>query len=119
MLSLHVPWIGQVNGKQVPFALRYALGGDSMLLGLSEDRINGRSVLVWQNEWRKQLYKRLHGVTFFELGEVGDRLSWGDVHRSYGVGGMIKFGEDNQGLRFSIGRSGDDKRFSVSFNHVF
>ena len=111
--------VGHIQGDQLPYVLRYKLGSSNLFLGASENRYNGASQVVWQQEYRQPFWRFIDIAGFYEFGQVGQTPSLSDLHSSYGVGFLFRFKESSQGLRFNIGRSGDDSRVSVSFNHVF
>ena len=111
--------IGYISGETVPFALRYKLGSKTLLLGVTENRFNGVSQLIWQQEFRQPLLQVLDIVGFYEVGRVGSTLKFSNTHLSYGVGVLYRFKYSEQGLRLSLGFSQGNKRVNINFNHVF
>jgi outer membrane protein insertion porin family len=90
-----VPWGGT---QRVPLSERFFAGGDSTLRGFGRDEVGpaeqglpsgGQALVLWNEELRIPLWRRLKGVAFYDAGnvypEVGD-VDLSDVRHVLGLG---------------------------------
>jgi outer membrane protein assembly factor BamA len=90
-----------------PFYELPALGGQRIMRGYYQGRYRDDTLFATQIEYRTHLYKRLGGVAFAAVGDVGSRLpdvQIRELKTSLGVGGRFLFNKaENVNLRADIG----------------
>jgi len=97
----------QTVGGTPPFYELPALGGQRIMRGYYQGRYRDESLLAGQVEYRAHIYKRLGGVAFAGVGDVGSRLvdiKVRDLKTSLGVGARFLFNKaENVNLRADVG----------------
>ncbi len=110
----------QFHAGDVPFRELAPLGGISLLRGYYEGRYRGRQLTAVQAEYRFPVWRRIGGVAFAGIGDVGNKLS--DFRHPKAAGGAgIRFvfdrrerlnvradygiGQGSRGFYFSIGEA--------------
>jgi outer membrane protein assembly factor BamA len=108
-------------GQTVPFYMMETLGGSEDLRGFREFRFRDRNLMVYNLEYRWEVFSGLDMALFGDAGKVfSDRsdFSLADVEGAYGIG--FRFNQAKAVfLRIDIGRSREGTRFFFKFGHVF
>jgi outer membrane protein assembly factor BamA len=83
-------------GAEVPFYFQPTLGGPDDLRGFRVFRFRDRNTLLFQAEYRWEIFTALDGAIFYDIGKVAPRLQ--DFHlsefeRDFGIG--FRFGTIN------------------------
>jgi len=76
-------------GQEVPFYLMPTLGGKDTLRGYREYRFRGPHALLFQGEYRFEIWSGLDGALFTDAGKVGlqrSDLNLKDLESNYGIG---------------------------------
>jgi hemolysin activation/secretion protein len=80
----------------MPFYLMPTLGGNDSLRGFRDYRFRGPHALLFQAEYRFEIWSGLDAALFYDAGKVGMRradLNLKDLESDYGVG--FRFNTDN------------------------
>jgi outer membrane protein assembly factor BamA len=99
-------WASFTAGS-VPFQHVSMIGGSDRMRGFFEGKYRDRHALVFQSEYRINVYRNLGVVLFGSVGQVGPDLEGFGV-RSSKVGGGI-------GLRYKLNNEGLNLRFDLGF----
>jgi outer membrane protein assembly factor BamA len=114
--------LGDTNpGQQIPFFLLPTLGGAEDLRGFREFRFRDKHSLVFNLEYRWEVFSGLDMAVFGDAGNVyGDinDIKLDKLKTSYGVG--FRFNTSKSVfLRFDIGFGHEGPRRFLKFGHVF
>jgi outer membrane protein assembly factor BamA len=108
-------------GHEVPFYLMPTLGGSEDLRGYREFRFRDRNLMVYNLEYRWEVFSGLDMAVFGDAGKVFSRrsdFSLEDLEGAYGIG--FRFNQAKSVfLRIDVGRSHEGTRFFFKFGHVF
>ncbi len=110
------------DGREVPFYLMPALGGNDMLRGFRNYRFRGPHALLLSAEYRWEIWSGLDGALFYDAGKVANRrsdLDFSDLESAYGIG--FRFNTDN-GVVFRVDAafgSRDGKHLYIVFGGIF
>lgn len=110
------------DGREVPFYLMPALGGNDNLRGFRNYRFRGPHALLLSAEYRWEIWSGLDGALFYDAGKVATRrsdLDVSDLERAYGFG--FRFNTDN-GVVFRVDAafgSRDGKHLYIVFGGIF
>jgi outer membrane protein assembly factor BamA len=110
------------DGHQVPFYLMPFIGGPETLRGFRERRFTDENALLFNIEYRYEIFAALDMAVFYDAGTVArerEGLSLGDMKTNYGLG--FRFGtRASTIMRFDIGLgSGEGVRYFLKFGPVF
>jgi outer membrane protein assembly factor BamA len=109
------------EGNAVPFYLMPFVGGPETLRGFRERRFTDRNLLLFNAEYRYEIFAALDMALFFDAGMVAPRIEDLKVSRfetDYGIG--FRFGtRENLILRFDIGLGGEATRYFLKFGPAF
>jgi outer membrane protein assembly factor BamA len=109
------------SGSRMPFYLQPRLGGSDDLRGFRPYRFTDRNAIVYNAEYRWEIFAGLDGALFFDAGKVMPRrgqLSMADLEVSPGFG--LRFNAANRTfLRLDVGFSHEGVGFWLKFNDVF
>jgi hypothetical protein len=106
----------------VPFYYMPTLGGNDTLRGFREYRFRGPHAMLFQGEYRWEIWSGLDAALFYDTGKVANRrsdLDWSDLERDYGFG--FRFNTDN-GVVFRVDAafgSRDGKHLHIVFGGIF
>ncbi|HOC17563.1 MAG TPA: BamA/TamA family outer membrane protein [Vicinamibacterales bacterium] len=111
-----------VAGQQVPFYLMRSLGGPDDLRGFRRHRFRDANLLLFQAEYRWEVFTAVDAALFVDAGQVAPRVSdfdLEDLETDYGFG--LRFGSVNGVFLRVEGAFGsrDGKHFILRFGHVF
>jgi outer membrane protein assembly factor BamA len=84
------------TGNDVPLRSLATLGGMNSMRGYYDGRYRDKNQLVFQAEFRQQVYKRFGMVAFGNIGDVSHDFSYGLSDLKYSIGA---------GLRYAINKS--------------
>jgi outer membrane protein assembly factor BamA len=108
-------------GHGVPFYMQQTLGGSEDLRGFREFRFRDRNLVVYNLEYRWEVFSGMDMALFGDAGKVfPDRsdFSLSNLEGAYGIG--LRFNQAKAVfLRIDIGRSREGTRFFFKFGHVF
>jgi len=110
------------EGQVMPFYLMPTLGGNDTLRGFREYRFRGPHALLFQGEYRWEIWSGLDGALFYDAGKVATRrgdLELRDLERDYGIG--FRFNTD-AGVVFRVDAgfgSREGKHLYIVFGGVF
>ncbi len=110
------------DGREVPFYLMPALGGNDLLRGFRNYRFRGPHAMVASAEYRWEIWSGLDGALFYDAGKVANRrsdLDFSDLESAYGIG--FRFNTDN-GVVFRVDAafgSRDGKHLYIVFGGIF
>jgi surface antigen Omp85-like protein len=109
-------------GQTMPFYLMPYLGGNDTLRGFREYRFRGPHSMLFQGEYRYEIWSGLEGALFYDTGKVTlDRsdLNFKDLHRDYGFGFRANT-DTGVIIRVDAGfGSIDGKHLYITFGGVF
>jgi hypothetical protein len=110
------------TGHVMPFYLMPYLGGNDTLRGFREYRFRGPHALLFQGEYRYEIWSGLDGALFYDAGKVANRrsdLDMKDLEKDYGFG--FRFNTDNGVVvRLDAGfGSRDGKHLYITFGGAF
>lgn len=115
-------WFEDTRGD-VPFYLFSTLGSNDRLRGYEEDRFRGKSVLLFQNDFRFPLWGSLGGAVFASTGRVADyagELFSGKYHTGYGTGLRYFYNKkENLAIRFDFAFGEDSNGIYITFAEAF
>jgi outer membrane protein assembly factor BamA len=101
--------------------MQQTLGGSEDLRGFREFRFRDRNVVVYNLEYRWEVFSGMDMALFGDAGKVfPDRsdFSLSNLEGAYGIG--LRFNQAKAVfLRIDIGRSREGTRFFFKFGHVF
>ena len=108
-------------GQRVPFYLQPYVGGSDDLRGFRPYRFTDRNAVVYNAEYRWEIFSGLDGALFFDAGKVMPRrgaMSFSDLETSAGFG--FRFNARNRTfLRLDTGFSHEGFALWVKFNDPF
>lgn len=110
------------DGARIPFYLQRTLGGPDDLRGFHRFRFRDQHALLFQAEYRWEIFTAVDGAIFYDAGKVASRiedLNLKDLESDYGIG--FRFGTANGvflRIEGAFGSSGG-KHFIFRFGHVF
>lgn len=110
------------DGREVPFYLMPALGGNDTLRGFRDYRFRGPHALLLSAEYRWEIWSGLDAALFYDAGKVALRrsdLDFSDLESAYGFG--FRFNTDN-GVVFRVDAafgSRDGKHLYIVFGGIF
>lgn len=108
-------------GHTAPFYMMETLGGSEDLRGFREYRFRDNNLMVYNLEYRWEVFSGLDMAVFGDAGKVFSRRSdfnLEDLEGAYGIG--FRFNQAKSVfLRIDIGRSHEGTRFFFKFGHVF
>ncbi len=108
------------NNKPVPFYLQPIVGGSDDLRGYRFFRFTDRNAVVYNAEYRWEIFSGMDGALFFDAGKVMPRrsqLNFSDLETSAGFG--LRFNARNATfLRLDVGFSQEGFQIWFKFNDV-
>jgi hypothetical protein len=111
------------GGRQaVPFYFMPTLGGNDTLRGFRESRFRGPHAILFQGEYRWEIWSGLDAALFYDAGKVAHRradLNFTDLESDYGFG--FRF-NTNSGVLFRVDAafgSRDGTHLHVVFGGIF
>jgi hypothetical protein len=110
------------EGQEVPFYFQRSLGGPDDLRGFRRFRFRDRNLLLFQAEYRWEIFTAVDGAIFYDAGKVASEredLDLRDLESDYGIG--FRFGTQNGVFLRIEGAFGSQggKHFVFRFGHVF
>jgi hypothetical protein len=110
------------NGAEVPFYFQPTLGGPDDLRGFRHFRFRDRNTLLFQAEYRWEIFTAVDGALFYDIGKVAPRLQdfhLSDFERDFGLG--FRFGTVNGVFLRIEGAFGSSAgaHFVLRFGNVF
>lgn len=109
------------RNENIPFYLQPYLGGSDDLRGYRPFRFSDRNMVVYNAEYRWEIFSGLDGAIFADAGKVMPRrgqLNFKDLESSVGFG--LRFNVKNATfLRMDVGFSHEGFQVWVKFNDVF
>ncbi|MBY0505563.1 MAG: BamA/TamA family outer membrane protein [Bryobacteraceae bacterium] len=112
----------EANGNETaPFYLQPILGGSDDLRGFRNFRFSDRDMVVFNAEYRWEIFAGLDGALFMDAGKVFSRrgqLNFSNLERSYGFG-LRGNARNATFLRVDVGFSREGFQVWVKFNDVF
>ncbi|MEN6533617.1 MAG: BamA/TamA family outer membrane protein [Bryobacteraceae bacterium] len=110
-----------VSGHRVPFYMRPYLGGSDDLRGFRPYRFTDRNAVVYNAEYRWEIFSGLDGAVFFDAGKVMPHrgyLGMSDLEVSPGFG--LRFNAGNRTfVRLDVGVSHEGAVLWLKFNDPF
>jgi Omp85 superfamily domain len=110
------------SGGEVPFYYMRTLGGPDDLRGFRRFRFRDQNQLLFQAEYRWEIFTAVDGAIFYDAGKVASRrqdLNFKDLESDYGIG--FRFGTRNGvflRVEGAFGSSGG-AHYIFRFGHVF
>lgn len=108
-------------GRRVPFYLQPYIGGSDDLRGFRPYRFTDRNAVVYNAEYRWEIFSGLDGALFFDAGKVmphRGHLSMSDLEVSSGFG--LRFNARNRTfVRLDVGISHEGAAVWLKFNDPF
>ena len=109
-------------GAEVPFYFQPTLGGPDDLRGFRHFRFRDRNILLFQAEYRWEIFTAVDGALFYDIGKVAPRredFHLSDFERDFGIG--FRFGTMNGVFLRIEGAFGSSAgaHFIMRFGHVF
>jgi outer membrane protein assembly factor BamA len=108
-------------GQSVPFYMMPTLGGSEDLRGFRDYRFRDKNLMVYNLEYRWEVFSGLDMALFGDAGKVftsRSDFSLDHLEGAYGIG--FRFNQAKSVLlRVDIGRSREGMRFFFKFGHVF
>ncbi len=112
----------EADGNQVaPFYLQPILGGSDDLRGFRNFRFSDRDMVMFNGEYRWEIFAGLDGALFVDAGKVFSRrgqLNFANLQKSYGFG-LRGNARNATFLRVDVGFSREGFQVWVKFNDVF
>jgi hypothetical protein len=110
------------SGRVVPFYMMRTLGGPDDLRGFRRYRFRDRNLVLFQVEYRWEVFTAMDAAIFVDAGQVAPRLEDLGLRRletNYGLG--VRFGSVNGVFLRVEGAFGsrDGRHFIMRFGHVF
>lgn len=108
------------NNKQVPFYLQPIVGGSDDLRGYRFFRFTDRNAVVYNAEYRWEIFSGLDGALFFDAGKVMPRrgqLNFSDLETSAGFGFRVN-ARNATFLRVDVGFSQEGFQIWFKFNDL-
>ncbi|NLT68133.1 MAG: BamA/TamA family outer membrane protein [Acidobacteria bacterium] len=108
-------------GQRVPFFLQPSVGGSDDLRGFRPYRFTGPNAVVYNAEYRWEIFSGLDGALFVDAGKVMSRaghLAFSDMEVSPGFG--FRFNARNRTfMRVDVGFSHEGTAVWLKFNDPF
>jgi outer membrane protein assembly factor BamA len=109
-------------GAEVPFYFQPTLGGPDDLRGFRHFRFRDRNTLLFQAEYRWEIFTAVDGAIFYDIGKVAPRredFSLSEFERDFGIG--FRFGTSNGVFLRVEGAFGSSAgaHFILRFGNVF
>ena len=119
---LFVSTSSTAGDRRMPFYFMPTLGGHDSLRGFREYRFRGPHAILFQGEYRWEIWSGLDGALFYDTGKVANRredLDFADLERDYGLG--FRFNTSNGViLRVDAGfGSREGRHLYIVFGGVF
>jgi len=110
------------SGAEVPFYFQPTLGGPDDLRGFRHFRFRDRNTLLFQAEYRWEIFTAVDGALFYDIGKVAPRrqdFHLSEFERDFGIG--FRFGTMNGVFLRIEGAFGSaaGAHFILRFGHVF
>ena len=110
------------SGAEVPFYFQPTLGGPDDLRGFRHFRFRDRNTLLFQAEYRWEIFTAVDGAIFYDIGKVAPRrqdFHLSEFERDFGIG--FRFGTMNGVFLRIEGAFGSaaGAHFILRFGHVF
>jgi len=110
------------SGHTIPFYMQKTLGGSNTLRGFREYRFRDENLLLFQVEYRYEIFPALDGALFYDAGKVShtrEGLGLRGLESDYGFG--FRFGTiEGVFLRVDVAfGSRDGKRYFLKMSHEF
>lgn len=109
------------SGQRVPFHLQPFAGGSDDLRGYRPYRFTGPNAVVYNAEYRWEIFSGLDGALFLDAGKVmpdWKHMGWSDLKVSPGFG--FRFNARNHTfIRFDVGVSNEGTCMWLKFNDPF
>ena len=122
-LALRARFMGteRGSGQRVPFHLQPTIGGSDDLRGYRPLRFTGPNAVVYNAEYRWEIFSGLDGALFVDAGKVmahRGHLGWADLKVSPGFG--FRFNARNRTfIRLDVGFSNEGTYVWFKFNDPF
>lgn len=120
-LRAHLTMTDSGPGQHVPFYLQPYVGGADDLRGFRPYRFTDRNAVVYNAEYRWEVFSGLDGAVFFDAGKVMPHRGWlnfSDLETSAGFG--LRFNARNRTfMRFDAGFSHEGFGLWLKFNDPF
>jgi hypothetical protein len=109
-------------GGEVPFYFQPTLGGPDDLRGFRNLRFRDRNTLLFQAEYRWEIFTAMDGAIFYDIGKVAPRrqdFNLSEFERDFGIG--FRFGTSNGVFLRVEGAFGSSAgaHFILRFGNVF
>lgn len=108
------------NNRQIPFYLQPIVGGSDDLRGYRFFRFTDRNAVVYNAEYRWEVFSGLDGALFFDAGKVMPRrglMRFSDLETSAGFG--LRFNARNRtAVRLDVGFSQEGFQIWFKFNDI-
>jgi len=109
-------------GAEVPFYFQPTLGGPDDLRGFRNLRFRDRNTLLFQAEYRWEIFTAVDGAIFYDIGKVAPRrqdFNLSEFERDFGIG--FRFGTSNGVFLRVEGAFGSSAgaHFILRFGNVF
>lgn len=111
--------IGSLLGGQASYLQMFKIGSGSLMRGIYSNRYIGRSLTVFQAEYRLDLSPNFDVACFAAAGRVGNNLGLSNIHYSKGVGLHITLPDQETTLRFDLASSEDSVLAYGSYGYAF
>jgi outer membrane protein insertion porin family len=109
--------VGSSTESELPAFARYTLGGMNSLRGYHSRTFEGSNILLGNFELRVPIQKNFEIVGFYDVGNAGNDMDWGEVHDNYGLGLRVK---TPMGLiRLDYATGADESRTYFGFGQMF
>ncbi len=108
-------------GQRIPFFLQPYIGGADDLRGFHPYRFTDRNAVVYNAEYRWEIFSGLDGALFFDAGKVmphRTQLSFSELQTSAGFGFRFN-ARDHTFLRLDVGFSHEGVGIWLKFNDPF
>ena len=108
-------------GQAAPFYMQQTVGGSEDLRGFREFRFRDKNLMVYNLEYRWEVFSGLDMALFGDAGKVFPQRSDFNLEHLEGAYGLgFRFNQAKAVfLRIDIGRSREGMRFFFKFGHVF
>lgn len=108
-------------GRTVPFYMQPVLGGSDDLRGFRPYRFYGNNLMVWNAEYRWEVFSGMDMALFFDAGKVTDKRSQINFHNLESSAGFgLRFNSANAVfVRLDVGFSHEGFQVWFKFNNIF
>lgn len=108
-------------GQAVPFYMQPVLGGSDDLRGFRPYRFYGDNLMVWNTEYRWEVFSGMDMALFFDAGKVSNKrsqINFHDLETTAGFG--LRFNSANAVfVRLDVGFSHEGFQVWFKFNDIF